>query len=297
VAVTGASGLVGSRLCAFLTTGGHRVSRLVRRPPASLDEVRWDPAAGRADLGALEGADAVVHLAGETIAGGRFTDARKALIRDSRVAGTRTLVEALARLRRPPGVLVSASAIGYYGDRGDTLLDEASAPGEGFLPQVCREWEAAAAAVAGRGVRVVLPRLGIVLSPAGGALAKLLTPFRLGAGGRVGSGRQFMSWIDLDDAIGALHFALGAATLAGPVNLVAPAPVTNAEFARALGRVLGRPARVPFPAPAVRLLLGEMGEALLLASQRVRPRRLEEAGFGFRHSTLEAALRFELGRS
>ncbi len=295
VAVTGASGLVGRHLCAFLSTGGHRVTRLVRRRPAGPDEIEWEPAAGRADLAALDGVDAVVHLGGANIGEGRFTEARKALIRDSRVDGTRVLALGLARLARPPGVVVSASAVGYYGNRGDTPLDEASAPGEGFLPEVCRAWEAAVGPIAARS-RVVLARLGIVLSPAGGALARLLMPFRLGAGGRVGSGRQFMSWIGLEDAIGAIHFALGAGALAGPVNVVAPAPVTNAEFARTLARVLGRPALLPLPERAVRLAFGEMGEALLLASQRVRPRRLEEAGFRFRHRGLEDALRFALGR-
>jgi uncharacterized protein (TIGR01777 family) len=296
VAVTGASGLVGSRLCAFLTTGGHRVSRLVRRPPAGAGEIRWDPASGRVDLAALEGVDAVVHLAGESIAG-RFTEARKARIRGSRVEGTRALAEALAGLRRPPSVLVSASAVGYYGDRGDALLDETSPPGRGFLSEVCEEWEAAAGPAAAGGVRVVLPRFGIILSPAGGALAGLLTPFRLGVGGPVGSGRQFMSWIDLEDAIGAVHFALGRPALAGPVNVVAPAPATNAEFARTLGRVLGRPALLSFPETAARAVFGEMADALLLASQRVRPRRLEETGFPFRFPALEAAVRFGLGRA
>ena len=296
VAVTGASGLVGQRLCAFLSTGGHRVTRLVRRPPEAPGEVRWGGAPDPPALAPLEGVDAVVHLAGENVAA-RWTPAQKDRIRRSRVEGTLALAEALARLARPPAVLVSASAIGFYGNRGDEVLDEESPAGRGFLAEVCREWEAAVAPVAARGVRTVLARLGVVLSPAGGALAPLLTPFRLGVGGRIGSGRQFMSWVALDDVIGALHFALGARDLAGPVNVVAPAPVTNAEFARALGRVLGRPAVAPLPALAVRLAFGEMGEELLLASQRVQPRRLGAAGFTFRHPALEGALRFELGRS
>jgi uncharacterized protein (TIGR01777 family) len=295
VAISGASGLLGSRLAAFLTTGGHRVTRLVRRAPAGPDEARWDPGGGQVDLTPLEGADALVHLAGESIAAGRWTAAVKARIRDSRVEGTRLLVGALGRLRRRPRVLVSASAIGFYGDRGGAELDESSAPGQGFLADTCQAWEAAALAAAPLGMRVVLARLGIVLSGAGGALAKLVPPFSLGVGGRIGSGRQVMSWVALDDALGALCWALDAEALGGPVNVVAPAAVTNAEFVRTLGAVLRRPAVLPVPGTAVRLMFGEMGNDLL-GGQRVSPRRLLDSGFQFRHATLADTLAFELGR-
>lgn len=295
VAVTGATGLVGSTLVPFLTAGGHRVQRLVRHPSGPSGDIPWDPARGLLEAGALEGLDAVVHLAGESIAAGRWTDARKRAIRDSRIEGTRLLAGTLAGLARPPRVLVAASATGFYGDRGEEELDEQSAPGQGFLADVCRQWEGASAPARERGIRVVLLRTGLVLTPSGGALASLLRPFRLGAGGPIGRGRQFMSSIALDDLIGAIHFALGTEGLEGPVNAVGPHPVTNREFVRTLGRVLRRPALVPLPAPAVRLLLGEMGDALLLASARVVPRVLERAGFRFRHPRLEDALRFQLG--
>jgi uncharacterized protein (TIGR01777 family) len=296
VVVSGASGLVGSSLVPFLTTGAHRVDRLVRRRPApGSTDVVWDPAQGRLDPSALEGADAVVHLAGESVAG-RWTAARRAAIRESRVAGTRLLVETLARLRRPPRVLVSASAVGFYGPRGDEPLTEAAESGGGFLADVCRAWEAAAVPAQALGIRLVLLRIGVVLSARGGALARLLPPFRLGAGGPVGSGRQAMSWIALDDLVGAVHHVLFDDAVSGPVNATAPAPVTNADFARTLGRVLGRPAVLPLPAPAVRLAFGAMGDEMLLAGQRVLPARLEAARFAFAFPALEGALRHELGR-
>lgn len=296
-AVTGSTGLIGSALVPFLTAGGHRVFRLVRGHAAGLDYIRWDPARGVRDVALLEGADGVVHLAGENIAGGRWTAPRKAAIRRSRVEGTRRLCQALARLARPPKVLVCASAIGYYGDRGDQVLTEEASPGNDFLALVCREWEEAAAAATKTGIRVVNLRFGIVLSPAGGALQKMLLPFRLGAGGRIGSGRQYWSWIALDDVVGAVHHALVTEALAGPANAVAPSPVTDAEFTRVLGRVLHRPTIAPLPAFAARLLLGEMADALLLASARVIPRRLQETGYAFRFPDLEAALRHLLGRT
>ncbi len=296
IAVTGSTGLIGSALVPFLAAGGHRVFRLVRGIAPGADCIRWDPAQGVRDAALLEGLDGVVHLAGENIAGGRWTAARKAGIRRSRVEGTRRLCEALARVARPPKVLVCASAIGYYGDRGDQMLSEDAPPGNDFLAQVCREWEAAAAAAAKAGIRVVNLRFGIVLSAAGGALQKMLLPFKLGAGGRIGSGRQYWSWIALDDAVGAIHHALVTEPLAGPVNAVVPVPVTNAEFTRILGRVLRRPAIAPLPAFAARLLLGEMADALLLASARVVPARLQDTGYTFRHADLESALRHLLGR-
>lgn len=296
IAVTGSSGLVGSSLVPFLKAGGHEVRRLVRRAPHAPDERRWDPAGGALDPAALEGLDAVVHLAGESIASGRWTAARKRRILESRAAGTRALAEALARQARRPRALVCASAIGYYGDRGDERLDESSARGSLFLSEVCEAWERAADPARAAGIRVVHLRLGVVLSPAGGALAKMLPPFRLGLGGRLGSGRQVMSWIAIDDVVGAFWRALERDDLSGPVNAVAPAPVDNATFTRVLGRVLGRPTVFPVPAFAARLALGQMADELLLASARVEPRALLASGFAFEHPDLEGALRHVLGR-
>ncbi len=297
IAITGASGLIGRALSPFLTTGGHTVYPVVRRAPRE-GEIGWDPAAGRLDAAALEGCDAVVHLAGENVGGGRWTAARRRRIRESRQRGTALLAGTIATLQRPPRVLVSAAAIGIYGTRGDEQLSESSAlapPGH-FLADVCREWEAATEPARRAGVRVALPRFGAVLSPAGGALRKMLPFFRAGLGGPVGGGRQWMSWISLDDAIGAVHHALFTDELAGPFNAVAPAPVTNAEFTETLGRVLARPALLPVPAAALRLMFGEMAQETILASARVLPDRLPASGYQFRHATLESALRFQLGR-
>jgi uncharacterized protein (TIGR01777 family) len=296
VAVTGSRGLVGSALVPFLTTGGHRVLRLVREAAAEPDALRWDPAGGIQDPAGLAGVDAVVHLAGENIAARRWTDVQKDAIRRSRVEGTRRLCESLASLPHPPKVLVAASAIGVYGDRGDELLTEESAGGAGFLAEVCREWEAATEPAGRAGIRVVHLRFGMILSPRGGALGKMLTPFRLGAGGRMGSGRQYVSWVAIDDTIGAVLHALVTDDLRGPVNVVAPTPVTNAEFTRTLARVVRRPTLVPLPASVARLAFGEMADALLLASARVMPARLESSGYRFRFVELEAALRHLLGR-
>jgi uncharacterized protein (TIGR01777 family) len=295
VLVSGSHGLVGSALVPFLTTGGHGVTRLVRTGTAAADAVTWD-ARDSISPEKLEGFDAVIHLAGENIASGRWTEARKTAIRESRVKGTRALASALARVKSPPRVFVCASAIGYYGDRGDEELTESSTPGTGFLADVCRDWEEAAAPARDRGIRTVHLRFGVILSPQGGALAKMLTPFRLGAGGRIGSGRQWMSWIGIHDAVGAIHHAMHVDAISGPVNVVAPNPVTNAEFTRVLGRVLKRPTIMPMPAFAARLALGEMANELLLSSQRVKPTRLLETEYGFRHRELEPALRHILGR-
>lgn len=293
--VSGASGLVGSALTEHLTRGGHRVERLVRRASApGAAQVAWDPAKGTIDREALEGADVVVHLAGESVAAS-WTAERKRAIRDSRVAGTGLLASTLADLRRPPRVLVSASAIGYYGDRGERTVTEDSPPGTGFLAETARAWEAAAEPALEAGIRVVHPRIGMVLSAKGGALAKMLTPFRLGLGGVVGTGRQQMSWIALDDLVGVLEHLAGTDELSGPVNAAAPHPVTNREFTATLGRVLGRPTLLPLPGFMVRLLFGEMGQALLLDGARVLPTRLEASGFRFRYPRLEEALRAELG--
>jgi len=295
ILVSGSSGLIGSQLVPFLEAGGHEVMRLVRRGASGDDEIHWDPAAGSIDGEALAGLDAVVHLAGENIAAGRWNDELKRRIRTSRVEGTRLLCESLAELQTPPPVLVCASAVGFYGDRGNAELDEESEPGTSFLPDVCREWEAAADPARRRGVRVVSLRLGVVLSRDGGALEKMLGPFKLGAGGVIGGGRQYWSWIAIDDVVGAIQHAITCEALNGPVNCVAPNPVTNREFTKTLGRVLGRPTLVPLPAFAARLALGEMADALLLASARVLPKRLQETGYKFRHPELESALLNALG--
>jgi uncharacterized protein (TIGR01777 family) len=296
VLVSGSTGLVGSALVPFLTAGGHQVTPLVRSTASDGKSVRWDPSAGTIDAAGLEGFDAVVHLAGENVASRRWNAEQKARIRDSRVKGTRLLCEALAKLDRSPRVLVCASAVGFYGDRGDEVLTEESQPGMGFLSDVCREWEDAARPAIDKGIRVVHLRYGVILSPKGGALAKMLTPFRMGVGGVVGSGKQYMPWVSLDDAIGATHHALMDESLRGPVNVVAPHPATNLEFTKTLGRVLWRPTIFPMPAFAARLAFGEMADALLLASTRVEPRRLLAAGYAFRYPQLEDALRFLLGK-
>jgi uncharacterized protein (TIGR01777 family) len=293
VLVTGAAGLIGSALVDRLVPGGHEVVRLTRSEPARSGEYRWDPMAGQVDPAAFEGVDAVVHLAGESVAG-RWTDAKKRRIRESRVRGTRLIAETAAEQSRPPAVVVSASAIGYYGHR-DEPVNESSPPGEGFLAGVVRDWEAAAEPAAAAGIRVVNPRFGIVQSRDGGALHAQLPLFRLGLGGRVGSGRQYVSWVAIDDVVGAIEHALRSEGLSGAVNVTAPAPVTNAEYARTLGRVLGRPAVLPAPAPALKLVLGEFSSELL-SGQAVMPDRLRESGYEFRYPDLEGELRHVLGR-
>ena len=297
ILVTGSSGLIGSALVPLLTSQGQSVTRLVRSKPTPGEAgIYWDPSTKTIDTLSLEGFDAVVHLAGENIAAGRWTAKQKARIRDSRVKGTRLLAESLARLARRPAVLLCASAIGYYGDRGEEVLQESSPSGSGFLAEVCREWEAAAEPAARSGIRVVNLRMGVVLSLKGGALATMLLPFRLGVGGRIGDGKQYMSWIAIDDVVGAFSFALRSAALSGPVNVVAPNPVTNAEFTKTLGRVLGRPTVFPMPAFAARLAFGEMADALLLASARLDPAKFLATGFKFRFTELEPALRHILGK-
>jgi uncharacterized protein (TIGR01777 family) len=294
VAITGASGLLGSALATRLRQQGITVHRIKRGSAAAAPDVAMSPTSGIFDLSALEGVDAIVNLAGEPIAQ-RWTEKRKAAIRQSRLTTTSQLADAMARLRQPPQVLLSGSAVGYYGDRGNEELDENSGPGSDFLADVAVAWEQAAETARRAGTRVVLLRTGIVLSPAGGALAKMLMPFKFGLGGRIGSGAQWMSWIALDDWVSAVVFALRAFAVVGPVNLVAPSPVPNAEFTATLARVLGRPTLGIVPELAVDLLFGEMGRATLLASQRVHPRRLIDAGFEFAHPTLEQALRAERG--
>ena len=296
VAVTGASGLVGRHLVASLRADGHQVLALVRRPVRAADEIEWRPERGEIDAARLEGVDAVVHLAGASIAGGRWTKARKRAIRESRVQGTALLAETLANLRQPPRVLVSTSAVGFYGDGGETWLTEESPQGAGFLAEVCRKWEAAAEPAARAGIRVVHPRFGVVLAGEGGMLPLLARVFRLGLGGPAGDGRQYMSWIALGDLLDVLFESIRDDGLSGPVNAVAPEPVTNREFSKTLGNVLHRPAFMPAPAPMLRLALGGLADELLLASERVRPARLEAAGFRFAFPTIESALRHELDR-
>jgi uncharacterized protein (TIGR01777 family) len=295
ILLTGSSGLIGRALVPFLTAGGHEVTRLVRsRASASGGLLSWEPSASRIQVDDLEGFDAVVHLAGETIAG-LWTSRKKARILESRVQGTRLLSESLAQLQRPPAVLVAASAVGFYGDRGDEIVNEASPAGSLFLSEVATAWEAATEPAARGGIRVVNLRLGFVLSAAGGGLAMMLLPFRMGLGGRVGNGRQYLSWIALDDVLGAVTHVLASDVLRGPVNLVAPHPVTNLEFTKTLGRVLRRPTVFPMPAFAARLALGEMADNALLASTRVEPSRLLATGYQFQFPELEAALRHALG--
>jgi hypothetical protein len=298
VAVSGSTGLVGSELVTVLSAGGHDVVRLVRRVPAPGEKaVRWDPERGEVDAAGLEGLDAVVHLAGENVGSGRWTAARKAAIRDSRVKGTRLLCEALAGLARPPETLVCASAVGYYGDRGEEVLTEESPPGAGFLPEVSREWEAASGAASRKGIRVVTLRIGMVLSPKGGALARMLPLFRAGLGGVIGGGRQYVSWVALNDLPNIILHTLQRGDLRGPVNAVAPRPVTNREFTEALGKALSRPTPLPVPAFALRLAVGgEMADALLLSSARVVPKRLIDTGYTFLSPELEPTLRRLLGR-
>ncbi|HRP07778.1 MAG TPA: TIGR01777 family oxidoreductase [Gemmatimonadales bacterium] len=288
VAITGVTGMIGSALARRLVQAGHTVVPISRTRAAG--RVAWDPMRGVLDPAALEGLHAVIHLAGAPIAQRRWTRARKRELRDSRVLGTALIAETIAGLRKPPAVLVSASAVGIYGDTGDSIVDEGSPTGDDFLGRLGREWEAAAEPARAIGVRVVHPRTGIVLSPRGGALARMLPIFRLGLGGRLGSGRQWMSWIALEDVIRAVELMLAMQELNGPVNLTAPEPVTNAEFAAALGKALRRPAVVPAPAWALRLALGELAEAALLSSQRVRPARLLDVAFQFNHPVLGSAL-------
>ena len=286
ILVSGSHGLVGKALIPSLTSDGHEVVRLVRGKPSGAAEIEWHPNEGRIDAAALEGLDAVVHLAGESIASGRWSDEKKRAIRDSRVKGTALLSDALARLTRPPSAFVSASAIGYYGNRGDELLTETSAPGKDFLSGVCVEWEQATRPAVEKGIRTVHARFGIILDAKEGALAKMLTPFRMGIGGRIGNGKQWMSWIDIEDVVNGLKFLIES-SVSGPVNFVAPNPVTNAEFTKTLGRVLSKPTLFPVPAFGARLAFGEMADALLLSSQRVKPGVLQD----FAYPTLHSALR------
>jgi uncharacterized protein len=288
ILVSGVSGTIGAALLPSLKTRGYDVVRLVRSPVAGDEQITWDPAKAVAPE-RVSGFDAVIHLAGESIVG-RWTEEKKKKIRDSRVLGTTHLAQALAQAKNKPEVFVCSSAIGYYGDRGDELLREESPSGSGFLPDVCREWEAATKAAQDAGIRTVQMRTGVVLSTRGGALAKMLTPFKLGVGGILGDGRQWMSWIDVQDMVGAIHHILKTDLLQGPLNMVAPGAVTNAEFTKTLASVLQRPAILPMPEFAVKLVFGEMGETVLLGSQRVEPAQLVSSGYPFRFRELRASL-------
>jgi uncharacterized protein len=302
ILVTGSSGLVGTALVSALARAGHTVCRLVRPRSAGSDGAKegfalaWNPVTGELG-GAGVGADAVVNLAGASIAGGRWTAERKALLGTSRIDTTRALVGALAKMNARPSVLVSASAIGIYGDRGDEALTEESKPGTGFLADLTKEWEAEALKAEALGIRVVLARFGIILAREGGALAKMLTPFKLGAGGHLGSGKQWMSWATLEDVVAILKFAIENATVRGAINVVSPQPLQNAEFTKVLARAMHRPALFPAPALVLRLALGEMADALLLSSQRVAPQALEKLGYRFLHADLTSAMAAVLAKS
>ena len=291
ILVSGSHGLVGRALVQELSLKKHEVARLVRETPSSNSaDVEWHPAEGMIASKKIVGFDAVFHLAGESIASGQWTAEKKRRIRESRVIGTELLSRTLAGLAHPPRVLISASAIGIYGNRGDELLTEESSPGVDFLARVCIDWERSTAPAEEKGIRVVKTRFGIILSKEGGALAKMLAPFRLGIGGKIGSGHQWMSWIALDDVVKGLEYFLQQESVSGPVNFVAPNPVTNATFTGTFGRALGRPTFLAVPSFGARLAFGEMADALLLSSQRVEPKRLNESGFAFLYPTLREGL-------
>ncbi len=297
VLISGGSGLVGAALTNALRADGHTVRHMVRPGgQAAPGDVQWNPLTAVVDVPAMEGYDALVNLSGASIAGGRWTSKREHILRSSRVDSTRVLVDALSHLKQPPRVFVCASATGFYGNRGDEVLTEASGHGNDFLASLCRAWEGEAARAASAGIRTVIARFGIALSAEGGALPRMVTPFKMGAGGRLGSGKQWMSWIALEDVVRFVRAAIDDARWSGPVNLVSPEPVRNSEFTRVLASVLHRPAIFPAPALALRLALGEMADALLLSSQRVQPERLRQGGFTFRYENLEAALHAVLAK-
>ena len=293
VAVTGSSGLIGSSLVSFLSEKSVTVSKILRENTKD-DDISWKPEDGDWDSAFTGGVDGIVHLAGESVASGKWTRKKKEKIRNSRIEGTKRLCEHILKLPTPPSVLVCASAIGYYGNRGVEFLNEGSSRGSGFLPDVCLGWEEAAESVSKAGIRVVNVRFGIVLSKDGGALAKMMTPFKIGMGGKIGSGTQYMSWVAMDDVTGAIYHTLITESLKGPVNVTAPNPVTNKEFTNTLGEVLKRPAVVPIPAFAAKLAFGEMANDLLLASTKVAPKRLSDSGYKFQYPELENALKHVL---
>ena len=291
VLVTGATGLVGSELVPFLTKQGHDVFRLTHSKPREAHDIVWDPSHNQLPKSRIEGTEVVVHLAGENIAGKRWNPKVKESLRRSRIDGTKLLCETIGQLQVLPKTLICASAIGYYGDRGSEMLNETSGPGTGFLSELCQEWEAACEPARAKGIRVVNLRIGVILSPKGGGLAKMLMPFKMGVGGVMGTGNQYWSWISVDDVVGTINHCITHEKIAGPVNTTAPCPVTNYEFTKTLGNVLGRPTIFPMPGFAARIALGEMANDLLLASTRVMPNRLSETGYQFLFPTLEPALR------
>ncbi len=295
IAVSGASGLVGSALAEKLRMT-HQVINVTRHSSSPLTDVEWDAERGLVSPARLAGIDAFIHLAGENIATGRWTKRKKSRIRESRVAGTRRIAESLSRLESPPRVLICASAIGFYGDCADARLDESASAGHGFLAEVCQEWEAASEPAAEAGIRVVNLRIGVVISSDGGALPHMLTPFKLGVGGRIGTGKQFWSWVSIHDVVGAIDHCLVTPEMSGPVNCVSPGPVTNSEFTKTLGAVLSRPTILPMPAFAAKIALGQMAEDLLLASTQVLPRRLQETGYTFHYPELGPALQVEINQ-
>ena len=293
ILITGASGLIGGALIPTLKAKGYEVYKLSRKPPKNTDEIQWDAYEGFAanEQAKLENFDAVVHLAGDNVGEGSWTEEKKRSIKESRVVGTKTLVDSFRKTANPPKIFVSASAIGFYGNRGEEILTEESAKGEGFFPEVCSQWENESKKAEDFGARVVMPRIGIVLTKDGGALKEMLTPFKFGVGGTVGSGNQFMSWIALEDLVGIIHFALENENLSGAINAVAPNPVTNEEFTDTLGKVLHRPTILPIPKFGIKLLFGEKGETLLLEGAQVVPKRLLEIGFEFKFTNLEDAMK------
>ena len=298
ILISGASGLLGSTLIPFLRTGGHTVLQLVRRPPIKENgEIRWDPANSRLDIDDTDAIDAVIHLSGENIGEGHWSPEKKKRIIDSRVQSTRLIAETISKMKNPPKVFLCASAIGFYGDRGNVPVDESDTVGNDFISDVCRIWEESTEAAVAAGIRTAFLRIGIVLSPQGGALGKLLLPFTLGIGGKISTGRQYMSWISIDDTIGAIYHALFDKNISGPVNLVSPNPATNHEFTKALAKVLSRPAYFTVPKFAIETVFGEMGRETILSSTRVKPSVLSETGYSFRHPDLEGALRHLLGKT